>query len=57
MSSWDSDTDSTVISNSDASQCVETDQWDFDETIGNKISDGNAFRGDYGAVSFRALCE
>ena len=24
---------------------VETDQWDFEETIGNKISDENAFRG------------
>ena len=29
--------DSTVISNSKGSQYVETDQWDFEETIGDKI--------------------
>ena len=44
-SSSDSDTDSTVISNTDGSQHVESDQWDFEETIGDKISDGNAFGG------------
>ena len=45
MSSSDSDTDSTVIRNSDGSQNVETDQWDFEETNGDKITDGNAFKG------------
>ena len=45
MSNSDSDTDSNVISNSEGFQYVDTDQWDFDETIGDKISDGNAFRG------------
>ena len=45
MSSWDSDTDSTIISNSEGSQNVETDQGDFEETIGDKISNGNAFGG------------
>ena len=44
-SSSDSDTDSTVIRNSEGSQNVETDQWDFEETIGEKINDGNAFGG------------
>ena len=39
--SSDSDIDSTVIRNSEASQNVETDQWDVEETIGDKISDGN----------------
>ena len=44
-SSSGSDTDSSVISNSERSQDVETDRWDFEETIGDKISDGNAFGG------------
>jgi len=37
ISSSDSDTDSTVISNSESSHCVETDQWDFGESIEGKI--------------------
>ena len=41
--SSDSDTDSTIISNTEGSQDVETDQWDFEETIGDKISNGNTF--------------
>ena len=45
MSSSESDTDSTVNSNSESSQYVETDQCDFEETIGDKISNGNAFGG------------
>ena len=40
-----SDTDSTVISNSEGSQHVETDQWDFVGSIGDQISDGNTFGG------------
>ena len=36
----DSDIDSTVNGNSEESQYVENDQWDFEETIGDKISDG-----------------
>ena len=51
-SSSDSDADSTVISNTDGSRNVETDQWDFEETGGDKISDGNVFRGNCGAKSF-----
>ena len=43
MSSLDSDIDSTIISNSEGSENVKTDQWDFEETVGDKISDGNAF--------------
>ena len=45
ISSSDSDTDSTVISNSEGSQYVETDQCDFEEMVINKISDGNTFGG------------
>ena len=41
--SSDSNTDSNVISNSDGSQYVETNQWDFEGTLVDKISDGNAF--------------
>ena len=41
----DSDFDSTVNSNSDGSENVESDHGDFEETIGDKISDGNAFGG------------
>ena len=33
------------MNNSEGSQYVETDQWDFEETIGDKMNDGNAFRG------------
>ena len=29
--------------NTDGSQNIESDQWDFEESIGNKISDGKAF--------------
>ena len=43
--SSDSDIDSTVISNFEGSQCVETDQWDVEETIWDKISDGNVVGG------------
>ena len=32
------------MSNSEGSQYDETDQWDLEETIGDKISDENAFR-------------
>ena len=56
-SSSDSDTDSTIIRNSEGSQNVETDRWDFEGTVGDKISDGNAFWGDCGAVSFQTMCE
>ena len=45
MSSSGSDTDPTFLSNSECSQFVEIDQWDFEETIGDKISDGNTFGG------------
>ena len=45
MSSSDSDTDSTIISNSEGSQTIETDLWDCEETIGDKIIDGNPLRG------------
>ena len=45
ISSSDSDIDSTIIRNSEGDQNIETDQWDFEETIGDKISDGNAFGG------------
>ena len=45
MSSSDFDTDSTIISNSESSQNIKTDQWDFEESIGDKISDRNAFGG------------
>ena len=45
ISSSDSDIDSTVINNSEGSQYVETDQWDFEETIGDKMNDGNAVGG------------
>ena len=45
MSSSDSDTHSTVVSNTESSQNAETDQWEFEETIGDEISDGNAFGG------------
>ena len=45
MPNSDSDTDSTVIGNSEGSQYVESHQWDFEETIGDKISNGNTFRG------------
>ena len=38
-----SDTDSTVISNSDGSQNFETAHWDFEGTVGDKIRNGNAF--------------
>ena len=43
-SSSDSVNDYTVMSNSGGSQDVETDQWDFDGMVGDKMSDGNAFR-------------
>ena len=56
-SSSDSDSNCTVISNTDGSQNVETDQWDFEETVGDKISDGNTFRGDCGGVLFLSLYE
>ena len=45
ISSSNSNTNSTLISNSEGSQYVETDQWDFEEMVGDKISDGNAFGG------------
>ena len=45
MLSSSSDTDSSVIRNSKGSQNVESDQWYFEETIGDKISDGNSFGG------------
>ena len=44
MSSSDSDNDSTIIRNTEGSQNVETDMWDCEETIGDKIIDGNPFR-------------
>uniref|UniRef100_A0A8C4QK45 G-protein coupled receptors family 1 profile domain-containing protein n=1 Tax=Eptatretus burgeri TaxID=7764 RepID=A0A8C4QK45_EPTBU len=40
-----SDNNSTVINNAEGSQYVETDQLSFEETIGNKISNGNPFGG------------
>ena len=43
--SSDSDTDATVISSSVGSQNVETDWWDFEEAVGDRISDGNSFGG------------
>ena len=45
MSSSDSDTDSTVINDSEGSQNVESVHWDFEENIRDKISNGNAFGG------------
>ena len=45
MSGQDSNTDSTVISYTEGSHNVESDQWDFEGTIGDKIIHGNAFRG------------
>ena len=33
------------MSNTDGSQNVESDQWGFEETIGDKISNGNVFGG------------
>ena len=51
--SSDSDTDSTVISNADGSQDVKTDQCYFEETIGDKISDGNTFGGIVEPYSFK----
>ena len=44
ISSSDSDVDSTVISNSEGSQYVESDQWDFEETTEQNYF-GNAFGG------------
>ena len=44
ISSSDSDIDSTIMSNLEGS-VVEIDPWDFEETIGDKISDGNALGG------------
>ena len=44
ISRSDADTNSTIISNSEGSQYVETDLWDFEETIGDKISNWNDFR-------------
>jgi len=44
ISSSDSDSDSTIVTNSECSHYIETDQWEFEETIGDKISDGNTFR-------------
>ena len=45
MSNSNSDTYSTIIINSEGSQNVETDQWNFEETIGEIIGDGNASGG------------
>ena len=45
MSSSDYNTASTVICNSEGSRCVETDQWEFEGTFGDKIGDKNAFEG------------
>ena len=42
------------MNNSEGSHNVETDQWDFEETIGDKISDGNAFRGIMEAYRFKS---
>ena len=36
----------------DGSQNVETDNWGFEETIGDKICDGNTLGGICGAESF-----
>ena len=38
------------------SQNIETDQWDFEETTGDKISDENAFGGIVGPKGFEP-CE
>ena len=51
-SSSDSETDSAVIRNTDGSQNVESDHWDFEETIWDKICDGNAFGGIVGPNRF-----
>ena len=45
MSSSDSNADSTIISNSEGFQYVETDQWDFEETTGDKFSNANTLGG------------
>ena len=41
---WILSSDSTIVKNSEGSQYVESDQWDFEETIGDKIRNGNSYR-------------
>ena len=45
MSSSDSDTDSTVISDPEGSQNVQTEEWDFEETCGDTTNNENDFGG------------
>ena len=58
MPSSESDTDFTVMSESKGSENVESYQWVFEETTGDKISNGNAFEpcGFSSLVIFRASC-
>ena len=56
MSSSDSETDSTIINNSDGTQNVVTDQWDFEGTFRRQNQSRKCFRGNYGAVFFFKPC-